>query len=167
MAQSWTSPNAHQPPSTAALLFLSPSPPAPRFAPHNPCLFFSLHLELAARFCRSFYTRSRTHLLTRWFTHSCALPPSGQDIPEDVAGGLHLATGLDWRGDIRLCILIADAPCHGSAYHRWIADNYPKGCPKGRDPCKLLYTLQVITGGMLETQRVFRYEMHLLKVAML
>lgn len=67
----------------------------------------------------------------------------GSDFPEDVAGGLKLATGLNWRNKVRVCILIADAPCHGSFYHSGMQDRYPKGCPKGHDPCKLLYKLQV------------------------
>lgn len=65
-------------------------------------------------------------------------------MPEDVAGGLKLATGLSWRSEIRLCILIADAPPHGCVYHhRGMEDRYPRGCPKGHDPSKLLYNLQV------------------------
>ncbi|CAM9131372.1 unnamed protein product [Ectocarpus fasciculatus] len=70
----------------------------------------------------------------------------GNDFPEDVAGGLKLATELDWRGNIRLCILLADAPCHGSIYHVGIGDRYPNGCPKGNDPSKLLYELQYEIG---------------------
>ncbi|CAN0020887.1 unnamed protein product [Scytosiphon promiscuus] len=81
----------------------------------------------------------------------------GNDIPEDLAGGLHLATGLDWRGDTRLCILIADAPCHGSDYHRGIVDNYPKGCPKGRQPSRLLFTLQNEIGADLYFVRITQY----------
>lgn len=68
--------------------------------------------------------------------------PVGKDVPEDVAGGLQHATQLSWKSPIRLCMLIADAPCHGSMYHS-CRDNYPTGCPKGLDPSKLLYTLQV------------------------
>lgn len=63
-------------------------------------------------------------------------------MPEDVAGGLKRAIELSWKSPIRLCILIADAPCHGSIYHG-CRDNYPSGCPKQLDPSKLLYTLQV------------------------
>ncbi|CAM9131295.1 unnamed protein product [Ectocarpus fasciculatus] len=70
----------------------------------------------------------------------------GDDFPEDVAGGLKLATELNWRGTIRLCILIADAPCHGSIYHVGVGDRYPNGCPKGNDPAKLLYRLQYEIG---------------------
>ncbi|CAM9133762.1 unnamed protein product [Ectocarpus sp. 6 AP-2014] len=70
----------------------------------------------------------------------------GKDFPEDLAGGLKLATELDWRGNIRLCILLADAPCHGSIYHIGVGDRYPNGCPKGNDPSKLLYELQYEIG---------------------
>lgn len=28
-------------------------------------------------------------------------------------------------------------------YHSGIGDNYPKGCPKGYNPSKLIYNLQV------------------------
>ena len=76
-------------------------------------------------------------------TVSFLLARPGQDFPEDIAGGLKLATELSWRSSIRLCILIADAPCHGSMYHSGIGDNYPSGCPKGHNPSKLIYNLQV------------------------
>ncbi|CAN0134278.1 unnamed protein product, partial [Laminaria digitata] len=66
----------------------------------------------------------------------------GDDIPEDVAGGLKHATELSWKSPIRLCILIADAPCHGRMYHAGIRDRYPNGCPDELDPSKLMYTLQ-------------------------
>ncbi|CAM9102277.1 unnamed protein product [Ectocarpus fasciculatus] len=69
----------------------------------------------------------------------------GKDVPEDVAGGLQRATQLSWKSPIRLCMLIADAPCHGSMYHS-CRDNYPRGCPKGLDPSELLYTLQYELG---------------------
>ncbi|CAB1118379.1 unnamed protein product [Ectocarpus sp. CCAP 1310/34] len=67
----------------------------------------------------------------------------GQDFPEDVAGGLKLATELVWRGNIRLCILLADAPCHGNVHHTGAGDMFPNCCPMGNDPAKLLYKLQV------------------------
>ena len=73
-------------------------------------------------------------------------PQPGDDLAEDVAGGLHLATELDWRSSVRLCILIADAPCHGKEYNSGIGDTYARGCPKGRDPSKLVYRLQVRLG---------------------
>lgn len=80
------------------------------------------------------------------FPHSYQLHP-GLDSAEDIAGGLKLATELKWKGDIRLCILLADAPCHGIAYHTGVWDRYPDGCPEGKDPCKLLYELQVCACG--------------------
>lgn len=76
----------------------------------------------------------------------CVQHPTGDDFAEDVAGGLQLATKLDWKSNVRLCILIADAPCHGRKYNSVIRDNYPKGCPKGRNPDKLVYQLQVLLG---------------------
>eukprot|EP00903_Cladosiphon_okamuranus_P013851 g12888.t1 len=69
----------------------------------------------------------------------------GCDVPEDVAGGLKRAIEPSWKSPTRLCILIADAPCHGSIYHN-NRDNYPAGCPKKLDPSKLLYTLQYELG---------------------
>ena len=35
---------------------------------------------------------------------------------------------LDWQGESRCLFLLADAPCHGSNYHRYI-DNYLDGDP--------------------------------------
>ncbi|CAM9362022.1 unnamed protein product [Ectocarpus fasciculatus] len=58
----------------------------------------------------------------------------------DVAGGLKHATTLSWRSPVRLCILFADAPCHGKMYHN-VRDQYPKGCPKGVDPSDMIYQL--------------------------
>ncbi|CAN0360155.1 unnamed protein product, partial [Laminaria digitata] len=69
----------------------------------------------------------------------------GDDIPEDVTGGLKHATKLSWKSPTRLCILIADAPCHGQMYHGSMRDRYPNGCPGGLDPSKLMYTLKVRT----------------------
>lgn len=64
------------------------------------------------------------------------------DLPEDAAGGLHHAIQLSWGSPVRLCTLIADMPCHGREYHS-LNDNYPDGCPSGKDPSKLLDELQV------------------------
>ncbi|CBJ25694.1 ATP-binding region, ATPase-like [Ectocarpus siliculosus] len=58
----------------------------------------------------------------------------------DVAGGLKHATTLSWSSPVRLCILFADAPCHGKMYHD-VPDQYPKGCPKGVDPSNMIYQL--------------------------
>lgn len=84
-------------------------------------------------------------IIMEWTNFRNFSPPSpGLDVPEDIAGGLKHAIELNWSSPIRLCILIADAPCHGTMYHS-CRDNYPKGCPNGLDPSKLLYTLQVCT----------------------
>ncbi|CAB1113047.1 unnamed protein product [Ectocarpus sp. CCAP 1310/34] len=88
----------------------------------------------------------------------------GADFPEDVAGGLKLATELDWRGTIRLCILLADAPCHGSMYHIGIGDRYPNGCPKGNDPSKLLYELQYEIGADFYFIRMTRHTDKMIRV---
>ncbi|CAN0100260.1 unnamed protein product, partial [Ectocarpus fasciculatus] len=70
----------------------------------------------------------------------------GGDTAEDIAGGLKLATELKWKSNIRLCILLADAPCHGTVYHTGEWDDHPRGCPKGKDPVTLLYKLQYEIG---------------------
>lgn len=49
--------------------------------------------------------------LTTFFTLA------GQDIPENVAGGLRHAVNTSWESPSCLCILIANASCHGSIYH--------------------------------------------------
>ncbi|CAM9750874.1 unnamed protein product, partial [Laminaria digitata] len=51
-----------------------------------------------------------------------------------------------WKSPTRLCILIADAPCHGQMYHGSMRDRYPNGCPGGLDPSKLMYTLKYELG---------------------
>ena len=94
-------------------------------------LHFLVHFSLVAHASSNFSLRK---------------PQPGDDFAEDIAGGLHLATELDWRSNVRLSILIADAPCHGREYNSVIRDNYPQGCPKGRDPSKLVYQLQVRLG---------------------
>lgn len=67
---------------------------------------------------------------------------SGSGYVADIAGGLKRATELSWRSPVRLCILFADAPCHGSIYHDF-HDAYPKGCPEGVDPARMICNLQV------------------------
>jgi len=52
----------------------------------------------------------------------------GNDIPEDVVGGLREALNLDWKSAKRLIVFIADAPCHGQIYHD-CQDNQPEGDP--------------------------------------
>ena len=67
---------------------------------------------------------------------------SGSGYVADVAGGLKHATELSWRSPVRLCILFANAPCHGTIYHDF-PDAYPKGCPAGVDPARMICNLQV------------------------
>jgi hypothetical protein len=38
----------------------------------------------------------------------------GNDMPEDVFGGLDKAINLNWKSDVKICFFIADAPCHGT-----------------------------------------------------
>lgn len=55
----------------------------------------------------------------------------GGDAPEDIQGALFQALNLSWREDsIKVCFLVADAPCHGKKYHR-CNDDYPNGNPHG------------------------------------
>ena len=37
----------------------------------------------------------------------------GADMAEDVLSGMEAARDLEWRGDVRVCLFIADAPAHG------------------------------------------------------
>ncbi|PAA66394.1 hypothetical protein BOX15_Mlig014772g1 [Macrostomum lignano] len=58
----------------------------------------------------------------------------GGDAPEDVFGGLDIATSrLQWSEDAgtRIIFHMADAPCHGKRFHN-LSDSYPNGDPKGR-----------------------------------
>jgi len=57
----------------------------------------------------------------------------GGDEPEDVISGVEGAMELEWKGDVRLCLFVADACAHGylpgqGAYKGH--DDYPQGlCP--------------------------------------
>lgn len=56
----------------------------------------------------------------------------GDDIPEDVQGGLKMALMQDWTEEaIKRIVLITDAPAHGNQYHQLKRDQYPKGNPAG------------------------------------
>lgn len=46
---------------------------------------------------------------------------------------------------MRLCILLGDAPCHGTKYHD-VPDDYPEGCPLKVDPTEMIYQLQYSLG---------------------
>ena len=64
----------------------------------------------------------------------------GTDIAEDVAGGLLAVRELNWsNSDVRTIVHIADAPCHGMAFHDvHISDRFPAGDPGGLDPLVLM-----------------------------
>src|SRR5689334_5705781 len=52
----------------------------------------------------------------------------GDDTPEDVHGALEVACGLPWSGGTQVLIHVADAPCHGTRYHKCI-DKHPDEPP--------------------------------------
>ncbi|BGP74002.1 hypothetical protein NBRC10513v2_007424 [Rhodotorula toruloides] len=59
----------------------------------------------------------------------------GGDGPEAVTAGIRAALDLDWRSDAaKMCVLIADAPCHGIGEY---GDGFPQGGPDGEDPLVL------------------------------
>jgi hypothetical protein len=71
----------------------------------------------------------------------------GADIPEDVAGGLKKGLEQNWQeNSAKYCILVCDAPCHGTKYHTQ-SDTYPQGCPNGLIPEDLVagYAMKNIT----------------------
>ncbi|BGP20334.1 hypothetical protein JCM10213v2_008480 [Rhodosporidiobolus nylandii] len=56
----------------------------------------------------------------------------GGDGPEAVTAGIKAAMELDWRPEAtKMCVLIADAPCHGLGEY---GDGFPQGGPDGEDP---------------------------------
>jgi hypothetical protein len=68
------------------------------------------------------------------------------DEPEDLTGALHDAnTKLSWhtsRNNVvvtRVAIVIADQPCHGTAFHTYprTEDNHPDGDPRGTKTTQL------------------------------
>lgn len=68
-------------------------------------------------------------------------PMGGDDIPEDMAGALAVALGLDWRAETRTLVLVSDAPCHGSKYHNE-TDMFPQGDPTGLSMVALMRALR-------------------------
>ena len=51
----------------------------------------------------------------------------GGDEAEDVASGLRLAVDLPWEYSTRILFHIADAPSHGSCYHKGAGDDHSNG----------------------------------------
>ena len=59
----------------------------------------------------------------------------GGDEAEDVATALFTALHLNWTGEMKFIIHIADAPAHGLDFHTPdVSDQFPRGDPNGRDP---------------------------------
>jgi hypothetical protein len=67
----------------------------------------------------------------------------GDDLAEDVAGGLERVLQLPWHdSDVRTLIHIADAPPHGLDFHApRVSDRFPDGDPQGIDVKLLLRQL--------------------------
>jgi len=74
---------------------------------------------------------------------SSVVATGGGDLCEDVFGGLQEVQRLSWseNAGTRVLFHIADAPCHGRAYHDFThsgADDFPGGDPRGRSLSSLL-----------------------------
>ena len=63
--------------------------------------------------------------LHNFIARADAYSSENPDGPEDVAGALKKALSLNWKGDTRIIIHIADAPAHGSEYNGGMGDHYP------------------------------------------
>ena len=48
------------------------------------------------------------------------------DTPEDVNGAFQKVIKMDWQGQAKMIVHIADAPCHGRDFHS-ADDNHPNG----------------------------------------
>ncbi len=63
----------------------------------------------------------------------------GDDVAEDVAGGLQHLKYLNWNADIKIIVHIADAPGHGIQLHSLrLSDRFPQGDPNGISPLGLM-----------------------------
>ena len=61
----------------------------------------------------------------------------GNDLPEDLTGGLEKSLSLNWgKNHAKLIIIITDAPCHGKKFWKPydIKDDYENGVPGQKDP---------------------------------
>lgn len=65
----------------------------------------------------------------------------GDDVCEDVAGGLSHLKDLAWnQEDIKLIVHIADAPAHGRQFHGVsVSDRFPQGDPNRLDPMHFMF----------------------------
>ena len=68
----------------------------------------------------------------------------GADEPEDVVAGLNRALALDWQGDVRVLVHLADATAHGIDHSSldYCHDDYPNGTPDAAG------TLAGVTAGL-------------------
>jgi hypothetical protein len=63
----------------------------------------------------------------------------GDDMAEDVAGGLRHLRDLNWDADIKMIFHIADAPAHGLQFHSIrLSDRFPEGDPSGINPLEFM-----------------------------
>jgi hypothetical protein len=52
----------------------------------------------------------------------------GEDEAEDVVGALHEVCGMKWKSSARFCVLVCDAPGHGTELHDGtVTDRYSSG----------------------------------------
>jgi hypothetical protein len=80
--------------------------------------------------------------LNAFKAHVEAQPATGGgDEAEDVFGGLDAAIRLTWTSASKIIVHVADAPCHGLAFHDGCGDNYPGGHPNGLTAESLLEAL--------------------------
>ncbi|MFS8160430.1 MAG: hypothetical protein ACMG6E_09545 [Candidatus Roizmanbacteria bacterium] len=55
----------------------------------------------------------------------------GDDMPEDVVGGMNKGLQQNWISKNKYAILLADCPTHGRKFYSGRDDRYPEGCPNG------------------------------------
>merc|ERR1712048_493705 len=81
---------------------------------------------------RSFVPASRVSEMETFLGRVVA--QGGDDIPEDMAGGLESCLQLPWKSSsIKIIVIITDAPCHCKRFH-----GYPPGDdkhPTGSSAC--------------------------------
>lgn len=76
---------------------------------------------------------------------------SGDDVQEDVLGGLAKVLDLDWQGQTRILIHIADDPAHNREFHDLPGDRYEYGVdPSGRGPEDLFVILHTLCNKDIE-----------------
>ncbi|RUP44947.1 hypothetical protein BC936DRAFT_148816 [Jimgerdemannia flammicorona] len=56
----------------------------------------------------------------------------GDDMAEDVLGGMDALRTLSWKSKVRIVFHVGDAPAHGARFHKsHVQDFYPRGDPRG------------------------------------